>query len=252
MITIADAILHALDHSQPMAPITDSDATFSIAQAYAAQADLTARRQARGAKVIGVKVGFTNTTIWAEYGIDAPILGPVFDRTLASDRLEASRMPEAKIEPEVVLRLARTPTPDMDDGTLLACVDAMAAGFEIVQSPYPGWRARLPDAIAAGAMHAALALGPWLGPASLDALRNFSVTMWHDGIEQDRGEATNLLDGGPLAVLRHVLTLPGAEHLVPGALVSTGTVTRAVAALPGQWTARFDGLALPDLGLTLA
>jgi 2-oxo-3-hexenedioate decarboxylase len=251
MITVADAILHALDHAQPMAPITDSDPDFDLAQAYAAQALLTARRKARGAKVIGLKVGFTNTTIWAEYGIDAPILGPVFDTTLTGDRLNATSLPEPKIEPEVVLRLSRTPTPDMDDAALLTCVDAIAAGFEIVQSPYPDWRARLPDTVAAGAMHGALRLGPWQTPPDQDNLRNFSVTLLRDGIEQDTGTASNLLGSGPLMVLRHILTLPGAAYLVPGALISTGTVTRALPAEPGLWVARYDGLDLPDLTLTL-
>ncbi|GAB1377821.1 hypothetical protein [Pararhodobacter aggregans] len=81
MITVADAILHAFDHGQPMAPITDSDPGFDLPRAYQAQAMLTATRLRRGARVVGMKTGFTNTTIWDEYNVRAPIHGPVFDTT---------------------------------------------------------------------------------------------------------------------------------------------------------------------------
>ena len=59
MITVADAILHAFDHGQPMAPITDSDPGFDLPRAYQAQAMLTATRLRRGARVVGMKTGFT-------------------------------------------------------------------------------------------------------------------------------------------------------------------------------------------------
>ena len=38
--------------------------------------------EAGGAKVIGRKIGFTNRTIWPEYGVYAPIWGYVFDRSV--------------------------------------------------------------------------------------------------------------------------------------------------------------------------
>ena len=252
MITVADAILHALDHAQPMAPITDSDPDFDLPRAYAAQAELTARRKARGAHVIGLKAGFTNTTIWPEYGIDAPIHGPVFDTTLGQSPLAVAAFPEAKIEPEVAFRLRATPQPGMEDAALLACVEAVAPAFEIVQSPFPGWRAKAPDTVAAGAMHAALVLGEWqpTRPDWLGPLHNFTATLLLGDDLADRGTAANLLGSGPLAVLRHLAGL-GAP-MPADAIVSTGTVTRALPALPGQtWTARFDGIALPPLTLAL-
>jgi 2-oxo-3-hexenedioate decarboxylase len=37
---------------------------------------------ARGERVIGRKIGFTNRTIWAEYAVYAPMWGFVFDTTV--------------------------------------------------------------------------------------------------------------------------------------------------------------------------
>ena len=56
---------------------------------------------------------------------------------------------EPRIEPEIVFRLAAAPTPDMDERALLGCIDAVAHGFEVVQSIFPGWGFTAPDAVAA-------------------------------------------------------------------------------------------------------
>jgi 2-oxo-3-hexenedioate decarboxylase len=39
-------------------------------------------REARGEKVLGRKIGFTNRTIWEQYGVYAPIWGYVYDTTV--------------------------------------------------------------------------------------------------------------------------------------------------------------------------
>src|SRR3712207_7701374 len=40
------------------------------------------RRMTRGERALGWKIGFTNRTIWDEYGVHAPIWGPMYDSTL--------------------------------------------------------------------------------------------------------------------------------------------------------------------------
>jgi 2-keto-4-pentenoate hydratase len=67
-------------------------------------------REARGERPIGRKIGFTNRTIWAEYGVYAPIWGYVYDRTVqefTGDGLEVSldSLAEPRIEPEIMLGL---------------------------------------------------------------------------------------------------------------------------------------------------
>ncbi|MCL4674954.1 MAG: fumarylacetoacetate hydrolase family protein, partial [Pararhodobacter sp.] len=238
-----------------IAPFSDSDPAFDLAAGYATQAELTAMRVAAGATVVGAKVGFTNTRIWDQFGIRAPIHAPVFDTTLAAGTVALAGLMEPLIEPEVVLLLGATPTRQMDDAALLACVEAAAPGFEIVHSPYPGWRCRAADFIAAGGMHAALVTGDWVAVDAdwVQSLRRFTVSLSCDGVEQDRGSAGNLLGEGPLAVLRHLVGLDTCPVLQPGDLVSTGTVTRALPGAAGQsWRAAFDGLPLVPLDLRLA
>ncbi len=255
MITIADAILHAFDHHLPMAPITESDPDFDLARAYAVQAELTATRLRRGGRVVGVKTGFTNTTIWDDYNVHAPIHGPVFDTSWRKGPLPVADFLEPRIEPEIVLRLGASPEPGMDLAALKGCVDAVARAFEIVQSPFPGWRFRAPDTVAAGALHGALVTGEFVAatPALLDALASLEVTLIRDGAPMDRGHARDVLDG-PLTALRHLVELldedPDNPPLGPGEFVTTGTVTRAFDIRPReQWQTLVEGLPLPGLRL---
>jgi 2-keto-4-pentenoate hydratase len=57
-------------------------------------------------------------------------------------------------------KLALAPAPGMDETALMACIDWVGHGFEIVQSIFPGWKFSAPDAVAAFALHGALLIGP--------------------------------------------------------------------------------------------
>lgn len=223
-------------------------------------------RLAQGDRVAGRKIGFSNTRIWPIYGVDRPIWGHVWsstrlDGTGPDPLADLTGLPEPRIEPEIVLSLWRAPEPGMDDAALLGCIDAVAPGFEIVQSVFPGWKVTAPGAAAAFGLHGRLIVGPWQ-PIGADRagwgarLRDFGVTLCKGGVAVETGHARNVL-GGPVQALRHLVQTLAAEDtpepLRAGELVSTGTLTDAHPVAPGQaWSARFDGIALPDLHLRFA
>ena len=79
---------------------------------------------------------------------------------------------QPRIEPEVVFGLA-APIPAGDDAVeLLSCVEWMAAGFEIVQCHFPGWRFAAPDSTASFGLHGALVVG---APVAVTAENRASV-----------------------------------------------------------------------------
>lgn len=262
---LADRILTAGDTRASVAPITDSRPDFDLADAYRASSAIKRRRIARGEKPVGWKIGFTNSAIWAEQGLNAPIWGPMYDSTVsgggeAAATFQASRLLEPRIEPEIGLRIARVPQPDMDEGQLLDCIDAITHGFEMVQSVYPAWRLKPPDAVAAFGMHGGYRYGPLVPVLQADRerwlkmLTEFTILLFRDGVEMDRGAGKNVL-GGPLSALRHFVS--GAAKysddyvLKPGDLITTGTLTRALPIAKGEtWTTRIEGLPLPGMELT--
>jgi 2-oxo-3-hexenedioate decarboxylase len=258
--TVAREVLAAFDGRRQRAPFTDGDPAFGLAEAGAAALALVRLREARGDRVVGHKLGFTNRTIWEEYGVHAPIWGPVYASTVRAGASSVDLAPllEPRIEPEIVFRLAAAPDAGMGPEALLGCVGHVALGFEIVQSAFPGWRFRAPDTVAAGALHGALVLGPWVEVRPDDrgrwatGLADFGVTLLRDGVIADEGRSSNVLGGGPVVALAHLAEvlagLPGAPPMAAGQVFTTGTLTRALPVAAGEtWEVRVDGVPFDPL-----
>jgi 2-oxo-3-hexenedioate decarboxylase len=228
--------------------------------AYRVAALVHATRLAQGYRPVGRKIGFTNRRLWDEYGVRAPIWGYVYDRTLhdLGTPLPLAPYRAPKIEPEIIFGLVKTPLPGMDDTALLKCVDWVAHGYEMVQSIYPDWTFSAPDTVIAE--HGALLIGPRheIGNDAAEWLRtltSFEIELFCDGKLMDGGHALNVLEG-PLSTIRYVMDLLACDGdnppLAAGEIVSTGTLTRALAVRPGEtWTTTLKGIALEGATLRL-
>lgn len=266
-VSHARTVLAAHAGRRQIPSLSGSDPALDLDAAYRVAAQVRRLREARGERAVGRKIGFTNTTIWEEYGVHAPIWGDVYDTTL-HDRSALSRplalaaFVEPRIEPEIVFGLSRAPEPGMDARALIGCLDWAAQGFEIVQSLFPGWRFSAADTVAAFGLHGALVVGervrirPGAAETWRAALSGFGITLFRDDAPADRGVAGNVLGGGPLAALAHLVDVLANDADAPpfaaGAVVTTGTLTRALPVVPGErWRTRLAGLPLPGLDLTL-
>ncbi|MBV9347311.1 MAG: fumarylacetoacetate hydrolase family protein [Pseudolabrys sp.] len=239
---VADQVLAALASGKQIAPFT-ARGGLSLADAYRIPPLIRAAFEARGERILGRKIGFTNRNIWDQYGVHAPIWGYMTDRTVSdlspsssfrrasepgvqgpgSKALDsgpsASRRPgmtdlrcgdftEPRIEPEIIFGLRAPPAPDMDESALLDCIAWLAAGFEIVQSIFPNWKFTPPDTVAANGLHGALLIGERHAVAPrkaqwLHELSTFTVDLTCNGKAIDHGVAANVL-GGPLLALKHL------------------------------------------------
>ena len=161
---IADRLIAAWDTATTLPPITAGAPDFSVADGYAVLADIEQKRRAEGWSAIGRKIGFTNRTIWPRYGVYQPMWAHVWSHTVhfaESGRasLDLRRFVQPRIEPEIVFKLT-APVPVTDDPiAILACVEWIAPGFEIVQSHFPDWKFKAPDCTAACGLHGALVVG---------------------------------------------------------------------------------------------
>jgi 2-oxo-3-hexenedioate decarboxylase len=221
-------VLEALDQRRSIAPFT-TQASLTVADAYRVSRAVTARRVGRGEKPVGRKIGFTNRTIWDEYRVHHPIDGPMYDTTVeyvsgARTGYGLSRFVEPRIEPEIVLGLARAPQAGMTELEVLACV------------------------------HGGLICGPkWMvpeaDPAELaETMRSFTIRLSKNGDLVDEGKAANVLDG-PILALRHLVDTiakdADATPLAVGDVITTGTLTRAFPVSSGErWTTELAGIDL--------
>jgi 2-keto-4-pentenoate hydratase len=261
---LADELSKAFATHKPLAPFSARIDGFDVAAGYEVQRRLHGHRLRTGARRIGCKIGFTNRGIWPQYGVYEPIWGAMYDQTVRSltagvGTLSLRGLFEPRIEPEIVLHLASTPLAGEGPAELLQRVDRVAHGFEIVQSPFPGWRFATADAVAAGSLHGRLALGPAVATAQLAAdpaaaLSTFTIALSCNGEPRAEGLGANVLDG-PLHALAHLVQVlaagPEDEQLRAGEWISTGTLTDALPVQAGQvWSTTLQGIALPGLTLT--
>lgn len=258
---LAEEIKAAQDARKALEPIAARLPGFDVAKAYEVAHLVHAARLAEGARPVGRKIGFTNSAIWPTYGVNEPMWGYVYDRTVVqADTGRAScrigRFAEPKIEPEIVLHFAAAPAAGADAAGVLRCVDWIAHGYEIVQSHYPGWKFAVADTIADSALHGTLIVGPQrpvaaLGDDVVAALSSFSLSLFCDEKLRETGKGSNVL-GSPLLAVAHLVSVlakqPGYPPLAAGELVTTGTVTAAFSIQPGEtWRSELSGIALPGL-----
>jgi 2-oxo-3-hexenedioate decarboxylase len=262
----AKIILSAIDGGRQIEPFTAKDTAFSEADAYAVTAELRALRVARGEKPVGRKIGFTNRNIWEEYGVHQPIWGDVYDKTTldvhSGSRVAVSRLPEPRIEPEIVLGLERAVSPGMTIDEIAGCVGWAAHGFEFVQSIFPGWRFQVADCVADGGLHGRLCIGPRRLLTGRERetlageLSSLRIKLSRNGSLMDEGSGANVLDG-PIQALAHLVAVLDKDKLNPpleaGEIITTGTLTRAFPVLPGEiWSTDISGFELPGLSVEIA
>ena len=231
-----------------------------LSAAYQAAAEREAQRVREGATIVGHKVGFTNTKTWAQLGATEPMWGAMYDDTviqITEQPFHYSLTPfiGPRIEPEIVVHFAKAPRQDSSLEELIACIDWMAQGYEIVVTPADGQPPTVPQAIANGGMHGALLIGERRPVAALGGdlpgrLATLSLELHCDGQLKEAGVGATVL-GNPLNSILHLmkgLANSGQSPVQAGAIVTTGTITAAYPMAAGQrWTTRLSGLDLPDL-----
>ncbi|GAC1403610.1 MAG: fumarylacetoacetate hydrolase family protein [Candidatus Velthaea sp.] len=240
---IADALWSAWEARTTTAPPSGRIADFTLQDGYAVAAELDARRRQAGDTRAGVKIGFTNTAVWASAGLTDPICGVMYERTivdaatLVGGAVALASLIAPKIEPEIVLGIGA-------EG-----VEWWALGFEIVDCHYPDWRMTPADAVADGGVHALLIVGE----RHTNELPQFAIELRRDEQLYERG-ATSAVLGGPLRALDRLIAITSASSDLSapraGEIVTTGSLTSAPSIAPAQrWELRsVDG---PAASLTI-
>ena len=256
---IAREIRMAQDKASVLIPYTSRLERFDDAFAYQVSGLVHQARLDEGWKPVGRKIGFTNPAMWDVYGVREPNWTYVYDRTVvrladAAMSCSVGRFVEPKIEPEIIVHFRSAPPATNDARALLACIDWVAHGFEIVQSHFPGWKFKAADTIANSALHGMLFVGKpqevaRLGENVIADLERFAVTLECGGVARERGTGANAL-GNPLLAVAHLIEVlarqPDARSLQAGELVTTGTLTAAMPVSAGErWSTRIEGIAIP-------
>lgn len=260
--SIAGEVVAALENHCQISNFSSKPAGLSLAEAYRVTACLRSAFEARGEKIRGRKIGFTNHEMWKVHNVEAPIWGYITDHTVFELALtqiqQVENFAEPRIEPEIMFQLKSAPSPGMSEGELLDCIEWVSLGYEVVQSIFPGWKFAAPDTVAANGLHGALLVGtrhaisPRRQAWQLE-LATFKVELYCNGILRQRGGGAFVLNS-PLLALRHLVNLLAGDADNPplreGEIISTGTLTLAMPVNPGElWTTKVTGIPLEAIAL---
>ncbi|UMP06878.1 2-keto-4-pentenoate hydratase [Amycolatopsis sp. EV170708-02-1] len=225
-------------------PITDDWPELDLATAYQVQTALVA---ARGARVIGVKLGLTSRAKQQRMGIDAPLTGWLTEDMAveAGIPIPAGELIHPRVEPEIVFTLGtRLAGPGVTPATAMAAVRTVSAGLEVIDSRYRDFRFTLPDVVADNASSARFVLGDVTRePGTLD-LGLEACVLRVDGEFADTatGAAVQGHPANALALAANALAERGLA-LEEGWHVLTGGLTDAIPFRPGHTvTAEFTHL----------
>ncbi|EOM75525.1 4-oxalocrotonate decarboxylase [Rhodococcus rhodnii] len=237
---LADVLDAAQTGVRDVESLSDTSA-FDLDDAYAIQEALTARRLARGERLVGVKMGFTSRAKMAQMGVAEVIVGRLTDAMHIGDggEVDLSRFIHPRIEPEVAYRVGPGFDLSDPDSDLAEHVDAIAPAMEIIDSRYRDFRFTHEDVVADNTSAAAFVVGPWQPVVdAAEAAVRISV-----GEQESTGSTAAILDD-PMNAVREAQRMCRKRGLalVPGDVVLAGAATAALPLGPVHAECEIEGL----------
>ena len=261
---LAEEIAAAYAQKQQIPAPTGRETEFNLAAAYATEAELVRMRKNAGRCTVGLKVGFANRAMWRALKLETLVWAHIYDDTVRyavnnEATVSISRMYAPKIEPEIVFKLRTELPADADAAAVLAAVEWIALGFEIIDCVYPDWKFAPTDFVAAYGLHAALVVG---SPIHISAdqialvagqMAAFTITLEKDGQAVAEGSGKNSLKSPALCVAElSSATRKAGATLGPGSIVSSGTLTEAqFISVGATYSAVVKGLGVPPLSVRI-
>jgi 2-oxo-3-hexenedioate decarboxylase len=227
---------------------------FTLQDAYAVESEVRRLRAESGRTVTGRKVGYANKAMWRVLKLETLVWASMYDDTIhdGANSLVIDKFMSPRLEPEIVFKLKQPLAGETDAAGALGAVEWMAAGYEIIDCPFPAWQFKPVDFVAAYGLHRALVIGEHraVDVNTVDTLAAFKLRLFRNGEFVDEGGGKNSLRSPALCLAELARASGGLQQ---GELISTGTLTNAQPMASGdRWRAEIDGLPLPALDLNVA
>jgi 2-keto-4-pentenoate hydratase len=230
-----------------VAPLTETNPTLSVEDAYRIQTFNRDRRIKSGAAMLGRKVGLTSRAMQEMMGVHEPDFGVLLADMLVEDgdSIAATSLIQPRVEAEIALVLGRElHGPGLSAAACLRAIDFAVASIEVIDSRIRDWKIRLIDTIADNASSARFVVAGRAEPCRDIDLRLVGMALQINGKVVETGAGAAVL-GNParcVAWLANKLSEFG-EHLEPGDVVLAGALHRAIPVNAGDVVvAEFDRL----------
>lgn len=235
---LAERLEHAELNVRALAKITDDYPGLSLEQAYDVQWEIRRRKEERGSRIVGFKVGLTSRAKMSQMGVSEPIYGFLADyfHEPEGGEVDIGKLIHPKVEAEIAFYTKSDLWgPGCNTGQVLAATEFILPAVEIIDSRYEHFKFDLPSVIADNASSARFVTGGCVAPAGKLDLRTLGVVLERNGRVAEVGAGAAVLNhpAASVALLVNMLAERG-QHLPAGSVVLSGGITAAVAVEPGD------------------
>ena len=244
---LAEHLESAELNARDVTKITDDHPDMDWEDAYAIQDQIRRRKEGRGNKTVGLKCGLTSRAKMKQMGVDTPCFGFVSDYMAVAEgsEIRTTELIHPKVEAEIcVVTKAPLSGPGCHVGTVMAAIDFVIPGVEIIDSRYRDFKFDLKSVIADNTSASRFVVGGRSRNVEELDLRTLGVVMEKNGeiVAMAAGAAVMGHPAAAIAALANHLGARG-QAIPAGSFIMTGGVTEAIAVAPGDSIAvRFQDL----------
>ncbi|AGW90000.1 4-oxalocrotonate decarboxylase [Ralstonia pickettii DTP0602] len=236
--SLAELLENAELQREAVPKITDDHPDMDWDDAYAIQDAIRARKEGRGTRIAGLKMGLASFAKMRQMGVSEPVYGFLTDYGACMDgaAIDTGTLIHPKIEAEIAFVLkAPLKGPGCHIGDVLAATDFVVPAVEVIDSRYENFRFDLKSVIADNTSSARFVVGGSHRSAQGLDLKNLGVVLEKNGevVATAAGAAVLGHPANSVAMLANMLGARGRE-LPAGTFIMTGGVTEAIAVAAGD------------------
>lgn len=247
VLALAEHVENAELKAQDITKITNDYPEMTFEDAYEVQWEIRRRKEERGNKVVGMKMGLTSWAKMSQMNVETPIYGFLADYFSVPEggEIKHDELIHPKIEAELAFVLKHElKGPGIHIGDVLRATDFVMPAVEVIDSRYKDFKFDLTSVIADNSSSSRFVTGGRMADIADIDLKNIGVVMEVNGEVAQTGAGAAVL-GHPaasVAMLANMLADRG-ESLPAGSFIMIGAITAAVQANKGDaFTVRYQGL----------
>ena len=229
---LAEHLENAELQAYEVTKITDDFPDMDYQDAFDIQWEIRRRKQERGNKIVGMKMGLTSWAKMSQMGVEHPCYGFLADYFSVPEgaAIKHSELIHPKIEAELAfVTKADLRGPGCHIGDVLAATDFVIPAIEVIDSRYKDFKFDLKSVIADNSSSSRFITGGRAKPISELDLKTLGVVMEINGkvVQTGAGAAVLGHPAASVAMLANMLAERG-EYLPAGSFVMIGAITAAV------------------------
>ena len=218
--------------------ITDDYPDITWDEALDVQWEIRRRKEARGNKIVGLKMGLTSMAKMRQMGVETPCYGFLADYFSIPDggEVKISELIHPKVEAEVAFVTKKELSgPGCHIADVLSAIDFVVPAVEIIDSRYKDFKFDLKSVIADNSSSSRFVTGGRMLPVEDLDLKTIGVVMEINGeiVELGAGAAILGHPAASVAMLANLLAERG-EVIPAGTFIMAGAITPAIAVKAGD------------------